>query len=905
MIIKDCIINYNDLEKYLKDKISKNVKLKAFKILVNRLGVFHVIITYENLLLEHQEILCEMVQELKASFSPVKTIINEQDEILRPLAEIELIDKVEAREDPFYEKILSGEVDFEKRRSLQSWFLSEKCSKYKKDRPPVVSFYSYKGGVGRSTTLAYTAVNLAQKGYKVAIIDFDLEAPGLHSIFNINPRYGVVDFFIDRPFLSDEAATQLLKSGVSIVSGAQVNNKGEIYLLPAGKIDRHYIEKMSHLDLGSYQVMKHHNYISLFEVLFADITKAFGADIILIDSRTGLSEIGGALLLDYSDDVCFVFTNNQQNFDGLSAIAEHIVSTEREYYPNFTWVHNKMSLEGNMEKDVLFKNEVRTEAEKIFELMSLKLNEESIFNYVEIENFPQLNRFNSELLRNPTLQEYFSRVAENLKVSNQSTISDTSFAEPNLILQEIKEVGTGKAENDFESLEKIKLNFYISNSMKESLKKNKYYILGEKGTGKTSLFSVLNQNKEIYSDEKRTEIIQAYSNKSRFKGEDLTELNKIINPGADRQIMAMRFWMYYLIYLISIENESPLVHNDVSQTICDAFGNYDLPVIGALVEDYAFSKKAQDYLREIDVKLSGINKTITALYDNLDKYLDLDRNLRNFFNTGLIRFWEEQRIQLTNIVAKIFIRNDLFAEIKLHLDNRSHLDEYAVDISWNDISILAMLVKRILSRSEQTVKIIEEYWKSKGDISLNLWYYHPDYGIQPFENEKTINFIFTTIFGTRMDNNDLSGYTKNWLINRLKDGRGALYPRELIVMMRRFFSQLETIGGDRIKKYEGILPFGAVGKPGRFELMKVAAQERLSDIQEEYDEIRNLIRVIETANLKFPIGKKNLSEYITDEEINFLVERGFFEKRTDKQQKISYKIPHLYIRATNISQIGR
>src|SRR5262245_4309869 len=53
----------------------------------------------------------------------------------------------------------------------------------------IVTFYSYKGGTGRSMALANFAWILAAAGRRVVVIDWDLEAPGLHRYF--------------RPFLSD------------------------------------------------------------------------------------------------------------------------------------------------------------------------------------------------------------------------------------------------------------------------------------------------------------------------------------------------------------------------------------------------------------------------------------------------------------------------------------------------------------------------------------------------------------------------------------------------------------------------------------------------------------------------------------------------------------------------------
>jgi cellulose biosynthesis protein BcsQ len=47
----------------------------------------------------------------------------------------------------------------------------------------VVTFYSWKGGVGRTMVLANVAVQLARMGSTVLVVDWDLEAPGLERYF--------------------------------------------------------------------------------------------------------------------------------------------------------------------------------------------------------------------------------------------------------------------------------------------------------------------------------------------------------------------------------------------------------------------------------------------------------------------------------------------------------------------------------------------------------------------------------------------------------------------------------------------------------------------------------------------------------------------------------------------------
>ncbi|WP_246844050.1 ParA family protein, partial [Hydrocoleum sp. CS-953] len=60
--------------------------------------------------------------------------------------------------------------------------------------PRTVTFYSFKGGVGRTTALTHVASILAMRGRKVVAVDLDLEAPGLSTAFNLKlqPKYGIV-----------------------------------------------------------------------------------------------------------------------------------------------------------------------------------------------------------------------------------------------------------------------------------------------------------------------------------------------------------------------------------------------------------------------------------------------------------------------------------------------------------------------------------------------------------------------------------------------------------------------------------------------------------------------------------------------------------------------------------------
>ena len=118
---------------------------------------------------------------------------------------IDTIEKISSNEDLFIVNDLektsqlvegTSNVYFSERHiENTNWFINEKYEL----NTPVTSFYSFKGGVGRTTATVLSALLLARQGKKVMIVDFDLEAPGLASIFATNFSsipYSPATFFI-------------------------------------------------------------------------------------------------------------------------------------------------------------------------------------------------------------------------------------------------------------------------------------------------------------------------------------------------------------------------------------------------------------------------------------------------------------------------------------------------------------------------------------------------------------------------------------------------------------------------------------------------------------------------------------------------------------------------------------
>lgn len=193
-----------------------------------------------------------------------------------------------------------------------------------------VTFYSYKGGVGRSLTLARTARELARHGAKVFVLDLDLEAPGQHfklldDRMRLEHQRGFVDF-ADRYLFQDE-----LPAVTDFVLHLPQEAGGEIILMTAGGTETAaYWERLSALRWGEIVYGERGDGIPLFLSLKEQIAQQLNPDVLLIDARTGITEVGEIALTLLADQVVCLFANNPESLWGVRAVIDAIRLREKE-----------------------------------------------------------------------------------------------------------------------------------------------------------------------------------------------------------------------------------------------------------------------------------------------------------------------------------------------------------------------------------------------------------------------------------------------------------------------------------------------------------------------------------------------------------------------------------------------
>jgi MinD-like ATPase involved in chromosome partitioning or flagellar assembly len=185
----------------------------------------------------------------------------------------------------------------------------------------VTTFYSYKGGVGRTMALVNVATLLAQAGKRVLIVDFDLEAPGLPSFSMLKCALGtkgVVDYV-------EEYQSTLTAPDVSEYITECQGEESRVWLMAAGdNFAPNYTARLNAI-----------NWEELYErqfgfLMFEDLKQQWavydgkGFDYVLIDSRTGHTDVSGICTRQLADAVVIMFVPNNQNIDGLVPIVDGI-----------------------------------------------------------------------------------------------------------------------------------------------------------------------------------------------------------------------------------------------------------------------------------------------------------------------------------------------------------------------------------------------------------------------------------------------------------------------------------------------------------------------------------------------------------------------------------------------------
>ena len=184
-----------------------------------------------------------------------------------------------------------------------------------------VTFYSYKGGTGRTLLLANIALLAARLGKRVVAVDVDLEAPGLaYKLLDEPPSRcdGLVGWLRDR-LSAGRAPLTLGDFLVDVPVRDPFVAGGSLQLMPAGRNPSlNYLQDL--VNLGLEQRIAAGDGIDAFVDLQSQLRDDVDPDLVLLDARTGISATNLVTTRVLADDVVALSLDRREQLDGTRSV---------------------------------------------------------------------------------------------------------------------------------------------------------------------------------------------------------------------------------------------------------------------------------------------------------------------------------------------------------------------------------------------------------------------------------------------------------------------------------------------------------------------------------------------------------------------------------------------------------
>ncbi|MFP1764958.1 KGGVGR-motif variant AAA ATPase [Lonsdalea quercina] len=607
------------------------------------------------------------------------------------------------------------------RRSLSALLNMKKRAKKSRN---VLTFFSYKGGVGRTTSLALTASFLARQGKNIFVIDCDFEAPGLINFFNSaqsdNCKGGIIEYLNDKSFDEKTSIKDYIYNIEKNHSGS-----GIINLMSAGNIMHDhedlvsYLEGLAKLDLQGEKLVK------IFDNLINSINKDFSPDVILIDSRTGFNNTFGALA-QVSQNVVVLAGDDAQNQPGI----EYVTKTLNEMNINTCFVLSIISsnfsrrfnnFSNQIQRIASFDTEVfYFDRQNTLEYIGTSLEDkddlddfingengstqyQKFFKYIyEVTSKPQLIAKENEIKDAIDVEENirilnrtdFSEIAHEDDINSDTTLSQSDKSIQDKVLNNLRDkLPDLYAENIDYSDEYISKLFYFRPCMEDLFIPEKNILLGDKGTGKTAFYKALQIDRffqMLTSKSQKTHLDYSVLNITNFD-KDNFEFDGFDAYHKD-ELFIKRFWIFFIWNAIcsrgeyGCKNKELLVHLDNFKTQ----GN----IIELLLDSEKYSL-IEDEMNDINNKLKSEDRRLIITFDQLDNIVK--PFLWNDVISPLVKI--AMRFSYENIHPKLFLRRDLYQRLG-NLTNKNSFSPRIIDLEWTQNEIFSYFLKIVFTYSK-------------------------------------------------------------------------------------------------------------------------------------------------------------------------------------------------------------
>ncbi len=820
--------------------------------------------------------------------------------------------------------------------------------------PPVVAFYSFKGGVGRSTTAALTALTLAREGKRVVVVDLDLEAPGIEGYFfslgdpkgTVNA--GVVDYLLERAVVGDSYRPDINDFVLPYSDQAIAATGGSLLIVPAGRVDDTYMERLGRVNLAD--IGRRHGEDNPLRALIGGVLDWRSADLVLVDCRTGFTDLGGITLNGLSKLDVLVFRGGEADRRYLPVVLRHIQrfreTIERtpqvaeQLARSFLIVYTMVELPPKVDEAEQYLAELRRyTGEAVWEHV-LKGFEGAGYAYPsdKAQDSP-MESVPHDVILIPYLRDFFTvgSVSDMIRLQaerperpydalvrrmmdvklappvDRTTVAPVTLAaQPQLTdrekallaLKQLTESPSG--EQEFVTSNDFRQRFLPRTAYRTLLDPKAFLVLGRKGTGKSALFKALTQSEIAKALALQLGLDARVVEKTRWEigfaaepgfpeADHFQKVLAITNGDPDR---LSNFWRALAAFRLSLAYENPIPDLASLDDCITKLG------------DEVTQTSVRRWLEQLNHRLEKEDRFCCVSHDDLDTGLTRDSKKRGRLVSALVEYWQQSVRRLPRIRAKIFLREDIWnreVDVTDKAKVRDGIDRGT--ITWDGPDIYRAVLKR-LGHDEgfQAILKQESLWRPEFESML-----HEPLGFIPPEDEDWLKKCVNVLAGYTMapgPSGHKKGYVYTWFLEHVADSANFLRPRNALLLF-----------SEAAKLQEGPGETGALLNPRRFmeALRGSVSNAAVADLRSEFKQEWS----IDTTWLPdsfasfehiWPVVEKSLAVFLEKDllldrksvadKIEHMIDAGLLERRVWRGRDPQLQIPDIYLFGLGLTRRG-
>ncbi|MFH0901927.1 MAG: ParA family protein [Pseudomonadota bacterium] len=773
-----------------------------------------------------------------------------------------------------------------KARKLTAPIYALFASDLDEDLPPplICTFYSLKGGVGRTTALAYTALNLASKGHKVVCVDMDLEAPGLAAMFGrekeIKEEMGVVHI-LDSLDHGDEVDLR-----DHLIRG---HESTDLYLIPAGLPGAEYARLLRSTDPVAWYREEENPLLKMVDLLR---NLPLAPDVILFDARTGFHALNAPFLFGLSDVAVITFFPHPQARRGTGELVRALLASTtlreaqgRKLTPMPRFLVSPIPASKAPEVVQRYRHRA---VEWVSDWLSVldhreRLVEADLTHFVP---YRESVATSDSILAGTESWNDYRPISEWLLGFLRQPDEDAPAIGPAQDKSSI--LGSLHFKSDTAEHQQQFLETFVETAVvAKALSPYVPLVLGRKGTGKTAVFRRLAESSD------RTVVVglapaPLRNDRPWVLGADgFKTVEKVLQDhGADwREMWALSTAIAIrsdLMATSSLPDPDPRLSSGTSLVPLNELAFVD--AVGAVFSNTGFGLLVADWLDKLD---QAVKPDTLVLFDGLDTGFgntDTDRQRRQSAIQGLFSFLTDKGERFKNIRLKVVLREDIWQTLRF--ENKSHLFGRSVSLKWNDqVDFLRVVLKQAMQSQEFARFMFRQNTAKYRDMHVDQW-----------PNE-VVYKAWNTLVGERMKGGN-TAFSRNWVWNRLADGNGDRTPRYLVQLFEEAvrWEQEES----KTSPYERSL----VRPRGLVEALTQVSPRALSALKdEEFPQLEALFERLRSLRSS-PVNARDIEDLgdlvALAREVGVLSVYEGTEERAER-----YKVPDVYLAGLGMARKGQ